>query len=145
MPHSYNYPALVERDEDGRYVVTIPDFGWGATDDATLDEALTEARDLLRELLAATMRDGDDLPTPSRATSQQAVIVPPLPIALKAALYEAFRSAGVSQRSFARDLEIAESEVRRMLNPDHGTKPAAIDRALHQLGKRISVTVGEFA
>lgn len=143
MPASYDYPALVERDEDGRYVVTIPDFGWGATDGATLDEALTEARDLLRELLAATMRDGNDLPPPSRVTSQQYVVVPPLPIALKAALYEAFRSAGMSQRSLARDLEVAESEVRRMLNPNHGTKPATIDRVLHRLGKRISVTVGE--
>ena len=101
MPDSYNYPAHVERDEDGRYVVTIPDFGWGATDGATLDEALTEARDLLRELIAATMRDGDDLPTPSPATSQQPTIVPALPIARKAALCEACRSAGASQRSRA--------------------------------------------
>ena len=29
-----------------------------------------------------------------------------------------------------------------MLNPDHGTKSAAIDRALRRLGKRVSVTVG---
>ena len=47
MSGTYNYPAEVERDEDGRYVITFPDFGWGATDGATLDEALAEARDLL--------------------------------------------------------------------------------------------------
>ena len=28
MSHTYNYPAEVERDEDGRYVVAFPDFGW---------------------------------------------------------------------------------------------------------------------
>ena len=145
MPDTYNYPAEIERDEDGRYVVAFPDFGWGATDGATRDEALLEARDLLRELIAATMREGGDLPEPSRATRRRPMVVPPVPIALKAALYEAFRKAGVSKRRLARDLDVAESEVRRMLNPDHVTKAATIDRALRRLGKRVSVTVGEAA
>ena len=145
MSDTYNYPAEVERDEDGRFVVAFPDFGWGATDGATRDEALAEARDLLRELIAATMREGKGLPEPSRATKRRPLVVPPVPIALKAALYEAFRKAGVSQRRLARDLDVAESEVRRMLNPDHATKSAAIDRALRRLGKRVSVTVGEAA
>ena len=145
MPDTYNYPAEIERDEDGRYVVTFPDFGWGATDGATRDEALLEARDLLRELIAATMREGKDLPEPSRATRRRPMVVPPVPIALKAALYEAFLKAGVSKRRLARDLDVAESEVRRMLNPDHVTKAATIDRALRRLGKRVSVTVGEAA
>ena len=36
----------------------VPDFGWGATDGATLREALDEAKDLLRELSATTLREG---------------------------------------------------------------------------------------
>ena len=143
MSDTYNYPAKVERDLDGRYVVTFPDFGWGATDGATLDEALAEARDLLRELIAATMREGKDLPEPSRATRRRPLVVPPVTIALKAALYEAFRESGMSQRRLARDLDVAESEVRRMLNPEHATKAVTIDRALRRLGKRVTVTVGE--
>ena len=145
MSDTYNYPTEVERDLDGRYVVTFPDFGWGATDGVTLDEALAEAGDRLRELIAATMREGEDLPEPSRATRRRPLVVPPVPIALKAALYEAFRKAGMSQRRLARDLDVAESEVRRMLNPDHATKAVTIDRALRRLGKRVTVTVGEAA
>ena len=145
MTDTYDYPAEIERDEDGRHVVAFPDFGWGATDGASRDEALAEARDLLRELIAATMREGGDLPRPSRATKRRPLVVPPLSIALKAALYEAFREARVSQRGLARDLEVAESEVRRMLDPDHATKAATIDRALRRLGKRVSVSVGEAA
>jgi antitoxin HicB len=145
MSDTYNYPAEVERDEDGRHVVVFPDFGWGATDGATLDEALTEARDLLRELIAATIREGKDLPKPSRATRRRPLVVAPVSIALKAALYEAFRQASMSQRRLARDLDIAESEVRRMLNPDHATKASTIEYALRRLGKSVSVTVGEAA
>ena len=75
MPQTYNYPATVERDEDGRFVVTFPDFGWGATDGATLEEARAEAGDLLRELIAATMREGADLPAPSCAGKRVTVTV----------------------------------------------------------------------
>lgn len=145
MSDTYNYPAEIERDEDGRYVVTFLDFGWGATDGATRDEAMAEARDLLRELIAATMREGRDLPERSRATTGRFVVVPPVPIALKAALYEAFRETGLSQRRFARNLGVAQSEVRRLLNPDHATRTGTIDRALRQLGKCVTLTVGEAA
>ena len=145
MPDTYNYPAEIECDEDGRHVVTFPDFGWGATDGATHDEALAEAKDLLRELIASTIRAGEELPEPSRAGGERSLIVPPVQIALKAALYEAWHQAGISQRRLARDLDIAESEVRRMLNPEHGTKAATIDRALRRLGKRVTVTIGEAA
>ena len=145
MPDGYNYPVDVERDEDGRHVVAFPDFGWGATDGATREEALAEARDLLRELIATTIREGDDLPEPSPTGEERPMVVPPVQIALKAALYDAWRQAGISRRQFARDLDVAESEVRRMLNPDHATKAATIDRALRRLGKRLTVTVSEAA
>ena len=145
MPDGYNYPADIQRDEDGRHVVAFPDFGWGATDGATKEEALAEARDLLRELIATTIREGGDLPEPSPAGEQRPMVVPPVQIALKAALFDAWRQAGISRRQFARDLDVAESEVRRMLNPDHATKAATIDRALRRLGKRLSVTVSEAA
>lgn len=91
MPDTFNYPAVIERDEDGRFVVTFPDFGWGATDGATLEEALDEAKDLLRELIATTIREGHALPAPSRASERRPLVIPPLQIALKAALYDAYR------------------------------------------------------
>ena len=145
MLDTFNYPAEVEPDPDGRYVVTFPDFGWGATDGATLDEALAEAKDLLRELLATTIRDGENLPAPSRAGKRRPVVVPPVQIALKAAFYEAYRQAGISQRQLARELGLAEGAVRRMLNPDHPTKAETIELALRHLGKRVTVTVVDAA
>ena len=54
MPDTPAYPAEIERDEDGRCVVTFPDFGWGVTDGETRDEAFADARDLLRELIPTT-------------------------------------------------------------------------------------------
>ena len=71
--------------------------------------------------------------------------VPPLKIVLKAALYEAWRETGLSRRRLGGDLDVGESEVRRMLNPSHSAKAATIDRALRRLGKRVTVTVGQAA
>ena len=84
MPDTYNYAAEIERDEDGRYDVTFPDFGWGATDGATRDEALLEAEDLLRELIATTIRNGEALPEPSSASRSRPLVVPAVQIARKA-------------------------------------------------------------
>ena len=81
-----SYPAEVERDADGRFVVTFPDFGWGATDGATLEEALAEARDLLRELIATTIREGHALPAPSRACTRGPMVVPGAEVILKSVL-----------------------------------------------------------
>ena len=81
-----SYTAEVERDADGRFVVTFPDFGWGATDGATLEEALAEAGDLLRELITTTIREGHALPAPTRACTRGPLAVPRAEVVVKAAL-----------------------------------------------------------
>ena len=141
MPVTYSYPAELERDEEGRYVVTFPDFAWGATDGETREGALGEAQDLLREIVATTIREGNAIPVPSKAPSQRPIVTPPVSIALKAALYDATHESGLSQRQLARKLDVTEKELRRMLNPDHATKTSTLDSVLRRLGKRISVTV----
>ena len=141
----FNYPAEIERDEDRQFVVTFPDFGEEAKDGATREEALNEAKDLLRELIATTIREGQALPEPSRGSKRRPLVVPPLQIALKAALYEACRQSNRSQRRLTRDLAVAESEVRRMLNPAHATKAGTIDAVLRQLSTRVSLTVNKAA
>ena len=55
---------------------------------------------------------------------------------------EAFLEAGMSRRRLARNFDIAESEVQRMLNPDHATMTATIDRALLKSGKLPNVERG---
>ena len=141
MSVTYSYPAKLERDEDGRYVVTFPDFGWGATDGETRSVALVEAQDLLRELLRTTIREGEPIPVPSRASNHRPLVSAPVLITLKAALYKEAQESGISQRQLARDLSVAENELRRMLNPDRVTKTSTLDAALRQLGKRISVSI----
>lgn len=140
VPISYDYPATLERDEDARFVVTFPDFGWGATDGESLEEALDEAEDLLRELIATTMREGVALPKPSPPTSEQVLVHPPVQIALKAALYEAVRDCGAPTGRLADALQVAESDILHMLDPFRATRTALLDAALRQLGRQPGLT-----
>lgn len=145
MPRTYAYPASVERDEDGWHIVTFPDFGWGGTCGATLEEALIEAQDLLRELISTTIREGGPLPAPSLPDTGHRMVAPPVRIALKAALHEACLQAGAPRSRLARDLGVAEDELGAMLNPGRATRPAEIENALRRMGKRVAVTVDEAA
>ena len=67
------------------------------------------------------MREGGALPEPSPAGKRRLLVVPPVQTALNAALYEAWRETGVSQRRLAHDLDVAKSEVPRILTPDCAT------------------------
>jgi antitoxin HicB len=42
--------------------------------------------------------------------------------------------------ALAKKLGVRETEIRRMLDPDHGTKLDRLDRAMRALGRRLVVT-----
>lgn len=138
------YPAKLTQDEDGRFVVTFPDFGWGATDGATREEALEEAQDALEEIIATYLASGDVLPKPSPAR-RLPLVRPGVLIAAKAALYEAFGESGITRVALAKALGVNEAEVRRMLSPRHKTKITRLESALTILGKRLELSVADAA
>lgn len=141
---AFAYPAHLETDEARRVVVTFPDFAWGATDGADRAEALAEAVDCLREILATTMAEGQPVPPPSPARGRP-VVTPGTLIAAKAALYMALREAGMTKVALARRMGCDESDVRRLLNPRHASKVGRIEDALAVLGKRLRVEVLDVA
>jgi antitoxin HicB len=63
-------------------------------------------------------------------------------LALKAALRTAMRQAGVSNTELARRLGCDEKEVRRLLDPRHGSRLPPLEAALAALGKRVVIEVG---
>jgi antitoxin HicB len=67
------YPANLEADPSGGFVVTFPDFGYGVTEGDTREEALGHASDLLKTLIASAIADNEDLPVPSPADGRPLV------------------------------------------------------------------------
>jgi antitoxin HicB len=65
----------------------------------------------------------------------------PFWIAGKLALYSALREQGISNSELARRLGVRETVIRRMLDPDHATKPERLQAALAELGQVLAVSV----
>jgi antitoxin HicB len=144
MERHFEYPARVEKDSAGFYLVTFPDFPEAATDARSVDTAIAEGIDCLEEAVAGRMKRGEDIPAPSRPEEGMVLIALSALYAMKAALYLALRTGELSQRALAAKLGKEENEVRRLLDPKHATPISALERALRAVGKRAQVVVGDF-
>jgi antitoxin HicB len=142
---SFAYPATFQRDENGRPVVTFPDFPACHTDGKDLREAVEEAIDCLGSVIASRIAERTTIPPPSRLKRGQRLVPVPLWIAGKLALYLAMRDQGIGNSALARRLGVRETVVRRMLDPNHETRSEKLQAALDALGKRIVVAVEDAA
>lgn len=136
----FEYPAHVEQEPLG-FVVTFPDFGFGVTDGDTLEEALTNAVDLLDTLIEMQIIDTKQpLPTPSPANGRY--VIRPTPQAeLKAALHNEMLAQKVSKSELARRIGMAASNIERVMNVRHKTKLETLHAAFAALGKRLEIRV----
>ena len=133
------YPTEIRRSKRGDWVVRFPDLEGALTGATTREEAEDEAADCLGSWLAFRLVDKQPIPAPSSAKRGQQLIPVPLWIAPKAALYNAMCDRKISNSELARRLGIRETVVRRMLDPDHATKSANLERALHAAGVRLFI------
>jgi antitoxin HicB len=141
----YVYPGHFRRDPDGGFLVTFPDVPEAITQGDTLEEAKRSAVDALGLALRGYLAQGRELPRPSKGKKGHLDIPVEATDALKLAVVEAFRAAGISKSEFARRLGKAETEAYRILDPDHATKLTSLEAALRVLGKEIVVSVKDAA
>jgi antitoxin HicB len=134
------YPYTVEQSEDGAWQVRFPDVPEALTEGATEAEAHELAADALVSAIGGLEKLRRDIPAPSKPRHRDVVVVPVL-LSAKLALYQAMREHGLNNVTLSKKLGKAENEVRRMLDLDHQTKIGALESALQQLGKQITTEV----
>ena len=139
----YTYPARLEADEDGRLVVHFADLPEALTDGADQAEALAEASDCLSEALAGRIHRQEQIPVPSPLERGMHAVEPEPTIALKAALYEALGSKGMSTADFARKLGVDDRQAARLIDPKARTALSKLEEALSALGYTIGIEVRE--
>ena len=139
----YIYPVILTEDkDDGGYVVTCRDLPEAITQGDTIEEALESAADALDEALCGCINHGRDIPEPSAKRTGERLASVPVTTALKAAAYTRFRESGQTKVAIAKSLDLKESEVRRILDPRHGTKAATLERFIRALGGDVLVSAG---
>lgn len=142
---TFAYPAVFKSARDGRVSVSFPDFPKSHTDGTGKNEAMAEAIDCLGSSIAFAILDKVDVPKPSPLKPGRKLVPVPFWIVGKLALYWAIRDAGISQSAMARRLKVRETIVRRMLDPNHDTRPKKIQAALEALGKRVVMAYDDAA
>lgn len=136
------YPAIIEKDTIGNFLVTFPDIPFAATEGETIEDALIEAQDCLETAIASCIKDRENIPVPSKVKRGEYSIRLAAQTAAKTALYIAVLESGIANSELARLLDTNEKEVRRMLDPWHPTKLPRIESALGSLGYHLSVSMG---
>ncbi len=59
---TYNFPVIIEKDEDGFFVADCPDLQGCHTQGKTLEEAITNIRDVIKLHLKILKEDKQDIP-----------------------------------------------------------------------------------
>ncbi len=140
--HKFIFPAKFKHDkEEGGFIISFRDIPEAITEAETIENGFIEATDCLEEAIAGRIDDGLDIPKPSQPRRSEHLISVPAHTAIKAALYLAMVEKEVNKSELARRLNVDVREVRRMLNPHHGTKLPAMEQALEALGKHIELHV----
>ena len=142
-----HYLALFELDRKaGGYVVTFPDFGYGVTQGETDDEAVEMAQDLLMLTIGDYIREGKQLPAPTRhrGAKFRPVALPALQTA-KVDLYTVFLKSGLKKAEFARRIGIPKTHIERLFSLRHHSRLDQIEAALAALGKRLHVEARDAA
>jgi antitoxin HicB len=142
MRNDWTYPVEIRRERDGAYHGYASALPEAIAAGRTEEEALEEMRQALVAAVRGRINDGMELAPPpglGRREERHRVALPSR-LAAKAAVYRAWKDAKVSKAELARRIGRNETEVRRILDPDHGTKLDQLEEAAKALGGRLSVT-----
>ncbi len=135
---NYVYPARLEVHQ-GTILVSFRDLPEAVTEGSDRSEALAEAVDCLDTALLFRLKEKRPVPKPSQSKAGE-VTVPASPsVAGKIAFIRAFEESGLTRVAMAERLGLRETEIRRMLDPDHMTKLDRLDLGLRALGRRLAI------
>ena len=127
-------------EESGDFVVTIRDLPEVVTSGETHAEAISLAEDAVEVALFVRMEKCEPLPLPSPLQPGEIATVLPARLAAKAAIYAAWQTSDIRQTELARRMGRTDAEVRRILNPRHGTKIDQLEEAAKALGGRVNIS-----
>ncbi len=150
MSERFTYPVRIvpasrfAAKETG-YVLSCRDLPECHGQGETIKEALADAAGALEEAVAARILAALDIPRPSRPQRGERLVAVAAQTAAKAALALAMREARITKIELAKRLSCDEKDVRRLLNPRHGSRLAAMAAALAALGKQMVVTLRDAA
>jgi antitoxin HicB len=136
--------ALFEPAEEGGFVITFPDLGYGATQGEDESDGMEMAEDFMQLAIEDLIDKGETLPEARKYRGKNYRTVGMSVMAgLKAELYKEFCGSGIRKAELARRLGISKGNVDRLFDFKHSTRLEMLDAAFAALGKRLVIGVKE--
>ncbi|MEZ4529228.1 MAG: type II toxin-antitoxin system HicB family antitoxin [Desulfobacterales bacterium] len=136
-----SYPLNLMLQQDGNWLVQFDDIPEALTEGESRQNALSEASDCLIAALGGYIREGRDIPLSSFPKKGREVIVLPVLVCAKIALYRAVRESGISYGELAMKMGVSKREIEKLLDPDERSDIDRIDEALSLLGKEMEIEI----
>jgi antitoxin HicB len=135
------YPVILAKDTNGTILVTSKDFPELVTFGQDRNDALARAIGAFEEAIEARIADREEIPSPSKVRASTPHITLPLQAEVKVLLYQQMRKSGVRKADLARKMDLHRQEIDRLLDLNHATSFAKLERAFSVLGKSIKIEV----
>jgi antitoxin HicB len=135
------FPAHLEPQEEGGYVVTFPDIPEAITQGEDAEDALKHAADALESALEFYFEARRPVPAPSKPRRGQRMVELPVSVAAKVLLLNEMIRQRVRPAELARRIGTTPQEVNRLTDIRHTSRIDGVDAALRALGKRLEVHV----
>lgn len=129
--------------DEGTVLVTAPDFPELVTFGEDMVDALSYAAGAFSEAIAARMAHREPIPTPSRGKPSEPRVALHLQTEIKVRLYQSMDDQGVRKADLARKMNLHRQEIDRLLDLNHATSLAKIEKAFAALGKTLDIAVAD--
>jgi antitoxin HicB len=133
------YPATVEPQKDGTFLVQFLDLPDTFTEGQTREEALFNAAEVLSANLAWRLDEAKDVPAPSEKARGAVYVAPDAKT--QAAMLLRLARGERSLAELARALETSWPAAKRLEDPTHWPSLKTLDRAAAALGKRLVLSL----
>lgn len=133
------YPAIVEAQEDGGFLVQFVDLPDTFTEGETKEEAIFNASEVLSAMLAWRLDESKEVPSSSQNVANAHYIAPDAKT--QAAMLLRLARGERTLSELARALETSWPAAKRLEDPTHWPSLKTLDRAAAALGKRLVLTL----
>ena len=139
----FSYRVMLTPDSNDTILVTSPDFPELVTFGEDETDALSYAMGAFEEAIAARISYREPIPLPSKGKSSDPRVTLPIQAAVKVLLYQQMWKDGVRKADLARRMDLHRQEIDRLLDLNHATSLAKIERAFAVLGKTLDIAVAD--
>jgi antitoxin HicB len=137
-----SYRVKLQYDE-GTVLLTSPDFPELTTFGEDRADALSYAVGAFEEAIAARVSDREEIPLPSKGKMSDPRVTLPVQAGVKVLLYQQMWKSGVRKADLARKMDLHRQEIDRLLDLNHATSIAKLEKAFSALGKSINIVISD--